>query len=85
MSHAQGVVIIVLLSLLIVIQGAPYVAGDLIIVPRYEYTITTISDATYAVELRELGRQGWEIVSARRASDSTGAFAYEVIAMRRYE
>jgi hypothetical protein len=51
----------------------------------WEYQIVAIPDSLFDTKLNELGKDGWEIVSARRASDgSTYAptFSYELILKR---
>jgi hypothetical protein len=54
--------------------------------PRWEYMIASPSDAAFSTEMSKLGDDGWEMVSARRASDGgeyTKKFSYEVILKRR--
>jgi hypothetical protein len=48
---------------------------------RFEYAVTAPLDATFESEMNELGKEGWEIVSARRATSALGA-PYEVIMKR---
>ena len=52
---------------------------------KWEYTIQTINDDAFKESMNTLGKDGWEMVFARRASDgaSYGAkFSYEVIFKR---
>ena len=50
-------------------------------ISRHLEMLTT--DRDFENDGKLLGMDGWEIVSARRASDGTGEFSYEVIAKRR--
>ena len=50
--------------------------------PRWEYDVVSIGDAEWHSKAQDLGSAGWEIVTARRASDSDGNFAYECIVKR---
>ena len=51
--------------------------------PRWEYEVFSIDDGEWGTKAQDLGASGWEIVTARRASDSDGTVAYECIAKRR--
>jgi len=54
--------------------------------PRFQFMVAAPTDSTFSLEMNELGREGWEIVSARRASSGEGyarSFSYEVILKRR--
>lgn len=52
--------------------------------PQWEYTVTSPPDAVFTKELNDLGKQGWQLVFARRAIDSlTNEASYEVILQRR--
>ena len=49
--------------------------------PHYKYMIKAIPDADFENQMNELGQQGWDAVSARRApggADSS-TFSYEII------
>lgn len=53
--------------------------------PKWEYSIEAIPDASFVKTLNSRGAEGWEIVSARRASDGATynpTFSYEVILKR---
>ena len=52
--------------------------------PRYEYKIESIPDASFKASMDAAGFEGWEAISARRASDgaSSPTFSYEVIFKR---
>src|SRR5689334_8499036 len=52
---------------------------------RYEYKIEIIPDDKFQQSMNLLGYQGWEAVSARRASDGNSTaptFSYEIIFRR---
>jgi hypothetical protein len=50
---------------------------------RWEYRIESPSDYSFTREMNDLGEQGWELVFARRALDSsTDDYSYEVILKR---
>jgi hypothetical protein len=52
---------------------------------RYEYKIESIADADFQNSMNLLGMQGWEAVSARRASngnETSPTFSYEIIFRR---
>lgn len=52
---------------------------------KYEYRILAISDPAFTRAMNALGQDGWELVSARRASTGgdTPVFSYEVIMKRK--
>ena len=49
---------------------------------RWEYKLVLPSDEHFADEMNTFGRDGWEMVSARRAEDSSNVISYEVILKR---
>lgn len=50
---------------------------------RWEYTIESVPDLTFSQTMDALGKQGWELVFARRAQDSlSDKFSYECIFKR---
>ncbi len=57
--------------------------------PRWEYRVVTFSDSAWGSgngrqgSPDELGREGWEIVSARRARGDFDLMGYECILRRR--
>ena len=51
----------------------------------WEYKITSVPDGSFDNEMNMLGKEGWELVFARRASDgmtSSPTFSYEMILKR---
>lgn len=51
-------------------------------IPRWEYYIRGIRDSTWTTEMDLLGKNGWELITARRAQDSKGDMQYECIFKR---
>lgn len=52
---------------------------------KWEYEVRTIPDNVFEREMSILGYQGWEAISARRASDNNQqnpVFSYEIIFKR---
>jgi hypothetical protein len=68
-----------IVAILIVVTAITLTAGV-----KWEYRIVAVPDGTFDVAMNALGREGWELVTARRASDgsSTPTFSYEVILKR---
>lgn len=54
-------------------------------VPKWEYNVRSVPDPAFVDTMNALGSAGWEMVSARRASDggTRPVFSYEVILRRR--
>jgi len=52
--------------------------------PRYTYMIKDVPDSDFEAQMNALGQQGWDAVSARRASEGEGSstFSYEIIFKR---
>lgn len=59
-------------------QTAAVTADD-----RWEYDVIGIKDDEWTTKATALGEAGWEIVTARRASDSNDVFGYECIVRRK--
>lgn len=51
--------------------------------PAYEYDVVFIEDLEWTTRAQEIGRAGWEIVSARRAKGADDKYGYECITRRR--
>lgn len=52
---------------------------------QWEYRLENIRDSEFTLTMTNLGNDGWELVSARRASESLteASFGYEIIYKRR--
>lgn len=53
--------------------------------PKWEYRIVAVPDITFKIGIAELGDDGWELVTARRASSGEGKsteFSYEMVFKR---
>jgi hypothetical protein len=74
----QGFVII---FLLLVGLGMPFFS-TLRPVQQWEYMIESPSDYSFSTTMDRYGREGWELVFARRATDSSGHPSYECIFKR---
>lgn len=67
----------------LVLVAAPVLFGSQ---EKWEYKVEAPSDYGLTEKLNRLGAQGWEVVSARRASDGSSyspTFSYEIIFKRR--
>jgi len=73
----QGSIIIVLL---LIGLGAPFF-GVLRPTPKWEYKVEGISDLRFDVDMKVMGNEGWELVTARRAG-SEYSVKYEMIFKR---
>jgi hypothetical protein len=49
---------------------------------QWQYTIKSIPDLRFDEVIGALGKEGWELVFARRAQDHAQSFAYECIFKR---
>ena len=49
----------------------------------FEYDVVSIPDAAWKTQGSDLGADGWDMVSCRRASDEANKFGYECIVKRR--
>lgn len=78
-SRGQGTTIIVLL---LIASGAPFFS---LLKPteKWEYRIESPSDYTIKTMMDIYGADGWELVTARRASDGSKTMSYECIMKRR--
>lgn len=77
-SRNQGTVIIVMLLIVIGAQFFSQVKPTV----RWEYMLESPSDYSFTKTMNNYGEQGWELVSARRASDSSSSMSYECIFKR---
>ena len=77
----ERLLLAVFLGLGFVVFFGPF---DLLGPTKWEYDIQAPKDASIVRDLNKLGQQGWEVVSARRATDAgSSAASYEVILKRR--
>lgn len=49
---------------------------------KWEYRVVSVPDAQFETMMNAFGADGWDVVSARRASDGTATFSYELILKR---
>ena len=49
---------------------------------EWEYDVIAIDDLKWDTDGKLMGLQGWEVVSARRASDGAGTMSYEMLIKR---
>jgi hypothetical protein len=78
MTYAQANVII---GLLMAGLGLPFLSW-IRPIPRWEYVIENPGDSTFESRMDDLGSEGWELVSARRATSEFGPARYEMIFKR---
>ncbi len=52
--------------------------------PQWEYTLKDVPDADFTDQMNNMGKEGWDVVTARRASDGadTPTFSYEIVFKR---
>lgn len=89
-SRAQLSWVISLLLVLVIgfgvfsVYSAAVVGNQLITkVQKWEYMIASPNDLVFETELSKFGKEGWELVSARRATSGAGGSAsYEMIFKR---
>jgi hypothetical protein len=88
-TSAQVWWIIVLLAVLVVglasVIAARFTGSTLIPTQKWEYKIASPNDLIFDIEVNKLGEQGWELVSARRATSGSGissGASYEMIFKR---
>ncbi|MCC6233060.1 MAG: DUF4177 domain-containing protein [Verrucomicrobiales bacterium] len=83
MTKVQGSWVISLLVILIGLLGVITFGARFQAAPKWEYRLESPSDLFFESELDRLGKDGWELVSARRATSSYGDGAsYEMIFKR---
>jgi len=82
-SHYSNVISAASLLGLLLLLGFNTLAGQKTQTVTYEYKVTSIPDTAFTENMNQLGTEGWELVFARRAQDSTtDEFSYEVIFKR---
>ena len=88
-TRAQVGWIIVLLAALVIgltsVVAIRFTGSTLFSTQKWEYKIVSPNDLTFDIEVNKLGEQGWELVSARRATSGSGyssSASYEMIFKR---
>ena len=89
---SQGAIIaflvVIILLLVLALALSAYTAFSPVAVKsatHWEYMIEAIPDGSFEESINKLGAQGWELVSARRATSSVGEnteYSYEMIFKR---
>ncbi len=82
-SATWPIIAVLLLALVVLFSGMSVLRKAP--AQHWEYMVTAPHDSTLITSLNSLGAEGWEVVSARRASDGSSyspTFAYEVILKR---
>lgn len=84
MSSFQGWVVIGLLATLLIAGMVNFSVARLPSRPRWEFMLAAPRDEELEKQLDLLGLDGWEVISARRAtsSDPTKRVGYELILKR---
>lgn len=73
----------ILAALFLVQLLLPFLLREEPKMPLWDYRIESIPDLSFESEMELLGAQGWELVFARRATDSRDKALYELIFKRR--
>lgn len=83
MTTPQHVTLSALLAIIVAINALPlFKAGPIGAKPSFEYRVDAVPDLQFDERMSALGDDGWELVFARRASDSGSTMMYEVILKR---
>jgi len=82
MSSTQANWVIVLLVVLIGLSGFNTLGARLGVASGWEYRLDSPPDVLFQSELDKLGKEGWELVFARRATGSSKSASYEMIFRR---
>ena len=79
MGKSESVIIIILLAFLVGAEGLKLTkTSDALYQSVYDYNIVYVRDSSFEADMRAMGNEGWEIVSARRAG-SEDQWGYECI------
>jgi hypothetical protein len=79
-------VILIAGLIFIVVSLIPMIFGTSTQPIQYEYRVESPSDYSFQSDMNSYGKDGWQLVFARRASSGSGysaTFGYEVILMRK--
>jgi len=82
MTKSQASWVIALLVALIGLLTFSVFGSRLGATPGWQYRLESPSDFSLQSELDKLGKDGWELVFARRATSSSGGASYEMIFRR---
>ena len=82
MSSTQASWIILLLAIVVSVVTFNTFGSRLGVQPSWEYRIESPGDYSFDSEMEKLGKDGWELVFARRANGSYGSATYEMIFKR---
>jgi hypothetical protein len=83
LAPALLIAVIALLALNLIFTAITTFRGTPTVSQEWEYKTTGIPDSLFDQKMNDLGRQGWELVFARRATVGDIGALYEVIFKRR--
>ena len=80
----SGIIALLLIIACLLGAIALHIPAQGAIAPHWEYAIQDVPDDGFTQKMNDLGNQGWELVSARRASNGTDSptLSYKVIFKR---
>lgn len=79
-TNIQGIITIGLLAIIVFLLLLPHLSTKN---PVYEYKIVGVEDLSFDRDMKALGKAGWELIFARRATNSDDDTAnYEAIFKR---
>ncbi|WP_372717161.1 hypothetical protein [Novipirellula sp.] len=78
-NHIQAVILLLALLLAAQVFGFSKTKNAS---TKWEYTLESPSDTSFESSLERMGNQGWELVTARRATSTYGGASYEMIFKR---
>ena len=82
MSDVKAGWVIALLGVLVGLLSFDTFGTNLGVAQSWEYRLESPSDWSFESELNKFGQEGWELVFARRATNSSGSASYEMILKR---
>jgi hypothetical protein len=88
MSSRVNVLIVIGLGILGLLVWQAFGSVPKVSPERWEYKIADVPDTAFTSQTNDLGHSGWELVSARRASDGSDTsptYSYEMIFKRRMQ
>lgn len=81
-KHANIIIVLLTVILGIQIYTTFLVAPAPIIPPKWEYGIEWFEDKDFETSVNNAGQEGWEMVFARRATNTNDKYGYEMIFRR---